>query len=417
VTVSEVLEIGARARAAGRRLGTTSTAVKDAALDAIARALIERADEILDANTTDLERAEGEGIQGALIDRLTLTPERIQGMADGLRVVIGLKDPVGEVLDGWTLPNGLQISKTRVPLGVVGIIYEARPNVTVDAAGLCIKSGNACILRGSRTAISSNIALARIIEEAGTAAGLPSNAVQLIADTDRESAKELMRMREYVDVLIPRGGADLIRTVVDESTVPVIETGVGTCHVYVDASADLDDALAIVLNAKVQRPSVCNAAETLLVHRAVADAFLPGALRALRDNGVEIRGDDATRALSGGVKPATEDDWHAEYLDLILAVRVVDSLDAAIDHVNTFGTAHTDAIVTSDYDAARRFAAEVDSACVMINASTRFADGGEFGFGAEIGISNQKLHARGPMGLAELTSYKYIVSGAGQVRT
>ena len=417
MSVSEVFEIGARARTAGRRLATTSTAVKDAALNAIAVALVERADEILDANTADLERAEADGIAGALIDRLTLTPERIQQMADGLRVVVGLKDPVGEVLDGWTLPNGLQISKTRVPLGVVGIIYEARPNVTVDAAGLCIKSGNACILRGSRTAISSNLALARIIEEAGTEAGLPTNAVQLIGDTDRESAKELMRMREYVDVLIPRGGADLIRTVVDESTVPVIETGVGTCHVYVDSSADLEQALAITLNAKVQRPSVCNAAETLLVHRAVADAFLPRALEALRGAGVELRGDEATRAFSTEVGVATEDDWRAEYLDLILAVRVVDSLDMAIDHVNTYGTAHTDAIVTTDYNAARRFAAEVDSACVMINASTRFADGGEFGFGAEIGISNQKLHARGPMGLAELTSYKYVVSGDGQVRT
>ena len=415
--MSYVFDIGVRARVAGRRLGTTSTAVKDAALRAIAAALVERADEILDANTEDLERAEADGIAGALIDRLTLTPERIGAMADGLLVVVGLKDPVGEVLDGWTLPNGLQISKVRVPLGVVGIIYEARPNVTVDAAGLCIKSGNACILRGSRTAISSNLALARIIEEAGTRAGLPTNAVQLIGDTDRESAKELMRMREYVDVLIPRGGADLIRTVVEESTVPVIETGVGTCHVYVDASADLNKALAIILNAKVQRPSVCNAAETLLVHRGVADAFLPGAIEALRSAGVELRGDDATRAFSPGVAVATEDDWRAEYLDLILAVRVVGSLDEAIDHVNRFGTAHTDAIVTEDYSAARRFTAEVDSACVMVNASTRFADGGEFGFGAEIGISNQKLHARGPMGLAELTSYKYIVSGEGQVRS
>jgi glutamate-5-semialdehyde dehydrogenase len=320
------------------------------------------------------------------------------------------------VLDGWKVPNGLQITKVRVPLGVVGIIYEARPNVTVDAAGLCVKSGNACILRGSRIAISSNMALARIIDAAGVDAGLPPDSVQLIADTDRESAKELMRMREHVDVLIPRGGADLIRTVVEESTVPVIETGVGTCHVYVDASADLGKALPILINAKVQRPSVCNAAETLLVHRSAADAFLPKAIEALLAAGVELRGDEATRGYDARVKPATEDDWRAEYLDLILAVRVVDSLTDAIEHVNRYGTAHTDAIVTEDYAAARRFTAEVDSACVMVNASTRFADGGEFGFGAEIGISNQKLHARGPMGLAELTSYRYVVEGDGQVR-
>jgi glutamate-5-semialdehyde dehydrogenase len=415
--MSEVGEIGVRARAAGRRLATTSTAVKDAALAAIADALEARADEILEANTEDLERAEAEGITGALIDRLTLTPERISDMADGLRVVIGLKDPIGEVLDGWTRPNGLRITKVRVPLGVVGIIYEARPNVTVDAAGLCIKSGNACILRGSRVAVSSNAALARIIDEAGTEAGLPARSVQLIADTDRESAKELMRMREHVDVLIPRGGADLIRTVVEESTVPVIETGVGTCHVYVDERADLDQALEIIVNAKTQRPGVCNAAETLLVHRSAADAFLPRAIDKLLAAGVELRGDEATRKVSRQVKPATEEDWYAEYLDLILAIRVVDSLDQAIEHVNTYGSNHTDAIVTEDYAAARRFAAEVDSACVMVNASTRFADGGEFGFGAEIGISNQKLHARGPMALAELTSYKYVVEGEGQVRS
>jgi glutamate-5-semialdehyde dehydrogenase len=414
--MSEVIRIGERARAAARRLATTSTAVKDAALGAIALALEERTDEILDANAEDLERAESDGVAVALIDRLTLTPERISSMAEGLRVVVGLKDPIGEVLDGWKLPNELRVTKVRVPLGVVGIIYEARPNVTVDAAALCIKSGNACILRGSSTAISSNLALARIIDETGTTAGLPASAVQLISDTDRESAKELMRMRSHVDVLIPRGGADLIRTVVEESTVPVIETGVGTCHVYVDASADLDKALAIGLNAKVQRPSVCNAAETLLVHRAVSEAFLPRAIEALVAAGVELRGDDATRVFSAEVGTATEDDWRAEYLDLILAVRVVDSLGDAIDHVNRYGTAHTDAIVTEDYSAANRFTAEVDSACVMVNASTRFADGGEFGFGAEIGISNQKLHARGPMGLAELTSYKYIVEGDGQVR-
>jgi glutamate-5-semialdehyde dehydrogenase len=414
--MSEVLDIGVRARAASRKLAGVESAIKDRALEAMAAALQSRADEILDANTSDLERAEADAVAGALIDRLTLTPERIDAMAEGLRVLIGLKDPIGEVLDGWTLPNGLRVTKMRVPLGVIGIIYEARPNVTVDAAGLCVKSGNACILRGSRIAISSNIALARIIDTAGVDAGLPPDTVQLIADTDRESAKELMRMREHVDVLIPRGGAELIRTVVEESTVPVIETGVGTCHVYVDARADLDKALRILLNAKIQRPGVCNAAETLLVHQAAADAFLPGAIDRLLAAGVELRGDDRTMKYSSDVKPATEDDWRAEYLDLILAIRVVDSLGDAISHVNTYGSNHTDAIVTEDYGAARRFTSEVDSACVMVNASTRFADGGEFGFGAEIGISNQKLHARGPMGLAELTSYKYLVEGDGQVR-
>jgi len=414
--MSEVLEIGVRARAASRKLAGVSSAIKDRALDAMAAALQSRADEILDANTADLERAESDAVAGALIDRLTLTPERIDAMAAGLRDLIALKDPVGEVIDGWTQPNGLRITKVRVPLGVIGIIYEARPNVTVDAAGLCVKSGNACILRGSRIAISSNIALARIIDAAGVDVGLPPDTVQLIEGTDRESAKELMRMREHVDVLIPRGGAELIRTVVEESTVPVIETGVGTCHVYVDARADLDKALRILLNAKTQRPGVCNAAETLLVHQATADAFLPGAIDRLLAAGVELRGDDRSQKYSPEVKPATEEDWHAEYLDLILAVRVVDSLGDAISHVNTYGSNHTDAIVTEDYSAARRFTAEVDSACVMVNASTRFADGGEFGFGAEIGISNQKLHARGPMGLAELTSYKYLVEGDGQVR-
>jgi glutamate-5-semialdehyde dehydrogenase len=414
--MSEVLDIGRRAKAASRLLVGVSTAVKDRALGAMADALEARADDILDANTEDLERAEAEGITGALIDRLTLTPDRIAGMATGLREVIGLKDPAGEVIGGWTLPNGVRITKIRVPLGVVGIIYEARPNVTVDAAGLCVKSGNACILRGSRTAISSNTALARILDDAGTEAGLPRDAVQLIPSTDRESAKELMRMREYVDVLIPRGGADLIRTVVEESTVPVIETGVGNCHVYVDAQADLAKALPILINSKTQRPGVCNAAETLLVHRAAADAFLPGAIDALLSAGVELRGDDRARAYSDAMKPASEDDWYAEYLDLIMAVKVVDSLDEAIEHVNRYGSNHTDAILTEDYSAARRFEQQVDSACVMVNASTRFADGSEFGFGAEIGISNQKLHARGPMALPELTAYKYLVEGEGQVR-
>ncbi len=415
--MGEIEDIGRRAKVAASRLAATTPAVKNAALGAIADALVARSDEILTANADDVARAREDGLNAAIVDRLTLTPDRIADIAQALRDLIALKDPVGEMLDGWTVPNGLQIQKVRVPLGVVGIIYEARPNVTVDAAGICLKSGNAAVLRGSSSAIASNIALARIIEEAGTAAGLPAHAVQLIESTDRETAKELMRAREFIDVLIPRGGAELIRTVVEESTVPVIETGVGNCHVYVDASADLNDALRIIMNAKTQRPSVCNAAETLIVHRDVAAHFLREAAPALRAKGVELRGDDAARAIVTGMGEATEHDWRAEYLDLILAVKVVDSLDAAIEHINTYSTNHTEAIVTADLAAARRFTLEVDSACVMVNASTRFADGGEFGFGAEIGISNQKLHARGPMALAEMTSYRYIVHGTGQVRT
>jgi len=415
--MSEILEIGKRARTAARSMATASSATKDEALRAMAASLEASADAILDANTADLERAQADGLAGALVDRLTLTPERITGMADGLREVAVLKDPVGEVIDGWMRPNGLRITKVRVPLGVVGIIYEARPNVTADAAGLCVKSGNATILRGSSSALSSNTVIARLLDAAGVEAGLPAGAIQLVPGADRESAKELMRMREYVDVLIPRGGAELIRTVVEESHVPVIETGVGNCHVYVDAKADLFKARNIIMNAKIQRPSVCNAAETLLVHRQVAHAFLPDALKALRDAGVELRGDDRVIGYCDFVKPATEDDWYTEYLDLILAVKVVDSIDEAMDHIARYGTKHTEAIVTEDYSAARRFTAGIDAACVMVNASTRFADGGEFGFGAEIGISNQKLHARGPMALPELTSYTYLVEGDGQVRT
>ena len=412
-----VEEIGKRARAAATALAVAPTERKDKALELIAKALENRGGEILAANADDLTAADAAGVPDAVLDRLTLTETRIRDIARAAREVIGLHDPVGDVMEEWTRPNGLEITQVRVPLGVVGIIYEARPNVTVDAAALCIKSGNACILRGSSTAIRTNIVLTRIVDEACVHAGLPQNTVQLIEDTSRETAKELMRAREWVDVLIPRGGADLIRTVVDESTVPVIETGVGNCHVYVDAMADLQKAQTILVNAKTQRPSVCNAAETLLVHADVAQTFLGSALPALREYGVELRGDDATRSLDPDVKPADEEDWHAEYLDLIMAVKVVDSLDDAIAHINTYGTKHTDAIVTQDRSAAERFVAEVDAACVVVNASTRFADGGEFGFGAEIGISNQKLHARGPMALRELTGYKYIVRGDGQVRT
>ena len=409
-------EIGQRARTAAAALALVDAGTKDRALNAMADALVAQSDEILKANEEDLARAKADGISGALIDRLTLTPKRIEDMAQGLRDLTSLPDPIGEVIDSWMRPNGLQISKVRVPLGVVGIIYEARPNVTVDAAGICLKSGNASILRGSSTAISSNKLLTRIIDDAGVAAGLPKDCVQLIEDTDRESAKELMRAREYVDVLIPRGGPELIRATVEESTVPVIETGVGNCHVYVDARGDLAKALSIVVNAKTQRPGVCNAAETLLVHSQIAEDFLPRVADVLSQSGVELRGDDRARAIRSSIVPATDEDWDAEYLDLIMAVGVVDSLDQAITHINQHGTNHTDAIVTEDAAAAERFTREIDSACVMVNASTRFADGGEFGFGAEIGISNQKLHARGPMALVEMTSYKYIVRGDGQVR-
>jgi len=411
-----MIEIGRRAKVAARAMAGASSAVKDEALAGIARALEEAADAILDANTADLERGESEGLSRALLDRLTLTPERISQIAGAVRDVIALPDPVGEVIGGTRRPNGLDIVEVRVPLGVVAMIYEARPNVTVDAAALCIKSGNACILRGSRTAIESNKALARLIRHAIVEAGLPEDAVQLVEDTSHESVAELMRMRGYVDVLIPRGGADLIRNVVEGASVPVIETGVGNCHVYVDASADVSKAIPIVINAKTHRPSVCNAAESVLVHRAVADDVMPKLLAELAARGVEVRGDDATRAYSDVVVAATDDDYRAEFLDLTISVKVVGSLDEAIEHINAYGTLHTEAIVTEDYGAAQRFAAEVDAACVMINASTRFADGGEFGLGAEIGISTQKLHARGPFALEALTTSKYVVRGSGQVR-
>ncbi len=414
----EVLEeIGRNARDAALHLGALTAEVKNRALEEMAAALLSREEEILAANRLDLEAGRESGMSSALIDRLTLNPARIAEMARGLREVAALPDPVGEVVAGWRLPNGLEIQKVRVPLGVVGIIYEARPNVTVDAAGLCVKSGNAVILRGSSSAINSNRVLTETIAEAGERAGLPSGSIQLVPLTDRESAKRLMRMREYLDVLIPRGGEGLIRTVVEESTVPVIETGVGNCHTYVDASADLDMALNIVINAKCQRPGVCNAMETMLVHRAVAREFLPRAAEALREKGVTLRGCPRTREILPDVEEATEEDWFREYLDLILAVKVVDDLEEAIGHINRYGSKHSEAIVTRDYQAARRFVSLVDSADVYVNASTRFTDGGQFGLGAEIGISTQKLHARGPMSLRELTSTKFIIWGDGQVRS
>ncbi|HSL58912.1 MAG TPA: glutamate-5-semialdehyde dehydrogenase [Acidimicrobiales bacterium] len=407
-------ELGRRVRAASRELATASTATKDAALLAAADLLVARADELLAANAIDVARAEAAGATATVIDRLRLTTAKIDGMASGLRQVAALPDPVGEVLDGWVRPNGLRISRVRVPLGVVAIIYENRPNVTSDAAGLCLKSGNAAFLRGSSGAIDSNRAIAAVLREAVAKAGLPADSVVLVDDTSREAAVEFMRLRDAIDCLIPRGGPSLIASILEHATVPYVIDGDGNCHVVVDASADLDMARDIVVNAKTQRPSVCNAAESLVVHAAVADRFLPDVAAALE--GVELVGDERARALVPTMGEATEADWGTEFLDLKLAVRVVDSLDEAIDHVRTYGSGHSEAIITTDLRAADRFVAEVDAAAVVVNASTRFVDGEEFGFGAEIGISTQKLHARGPMGLRELTTAKYVVRGEGQTR-
>ncbi|HET7312504.1 MAG TPA: glutamate-5-semialdehyde dehydrogenase [Mycobacteriales bacterium] len=416
-SAEQVLDVARRARSAAAQLAPMPRAAKDKALLAMAEALEARTDEVLKANAEDISRGRESGLSEALIDRLSLDAKRVEAMADGLRQVAGLPDPVGEVIRGSTLPNGLQLKQVRVPLGVVGIIYEARPNVTVDAAGLCVKSGNAVLLRGSSSARSSNAALVDILAEAGEKAGLPTDSVQLVPGGDHESAKHLMRARGLVDVLIPRGGAGLIRSVVEESTVPVIETGVGNCHVYIDKDADLDMAVEITLNAKTHRPSVCNAAETLLVHRDVADAFLPRALTALREAGVTVHGDDRVQAVGGkDVVPVTDEDWAAEYLSLDIAAGVVDSVEDAVAHIRQWGSGHTEAIVTNSLPASQKFVMGCDSAAVMVNASTRFTDGEQFGFGAEIGISTQKLHARGPMGLPELTSTTWVVTGNGHIR-
>ena len=414
-----VLDIARAAKRASRALATATRATKDAALHALADALVAHADEIIAANATDLARGEASGMKPSLLDRLTLDGPRIDAIAAALRELAALPDPVGEVVRGSTLPNGLKLRQVRVPMGVVGMIYEARPNVTVDAAGLALKSGNAVILRGGSAAASSNEVIVGVLSRALASQGLPADAIQSIDAYGRPGAVELMRARGLVDVLVPRGGADLIQTVVRESTVPVIETGVGNCHVYVDAGADVDQAVAIVLNSKTQRTGVCNAAETLLVHADVAARFLPPALAALGRAGVTIHGDPrAADVLPDGVPfvPATEADWATEYLSLDLAVRVVDSLDEAIAHINTWSSGHTEAICTQDIRSAERFTTEIDSAALIVNASTRFTDGGEFGLGAEIGISTQKLHARGPMGLGELTTTTWIVTGNGQVR-
>ena len=413
----EVLSKAARARDASRVMSSLSTSVKDGALMAMAAELVARSGEIIDANAMDMAEGEKLGLTRALLDRLMLNEARIIEMAEGLRAIAALPDPIGEVISMWKRPNGLQIGKMRVPIGVIGIIYEARPNVTVDAAGLCLKTGNAVVLRGGSEAINSNKAITKVISEAAVTAGMPDGAIELIETTDREAVNILLKLNEYIDILIPRGGAGLIQTVVKNATVPVIETGVGNCHVYVDSEADLEMAKKIVINAKTHRPGVCNAMETLLVNRDVAREFLPDLVGILRDNfGVEVRGCPETKALVDWVNPATEDDYYAEFLDLILAVRVVGGLDEAIDHIYKYGTKHSEAIVTASYHKARRFLQEVDAAAVYVNASTRFTDGFQYGFGAEIGISTQKLHARGPMGLAELTTIKYIVYGEGQIR-
>ncbi len=421
VTEADVQAVARRARDASAQLAPLTRQAKDQALLAMADALSAQVARIVEVNASDLERARAAGTPAGLIDRLTLNEDRIGGIAGGLRQVAALPDPVGEVVAGYTLPNGLRVSQVRVPLGVVGMIYEARPNVTVDAAGLCLKSGNAVLLRGSSSAYDTNTVLVEIMRESLREQGLPEDAVQLVPGTSHDSVKHLMRARGLVDVLIPRGGASLISSVVEQSTVPVIETGVGNVHVYVDAAADVDTALAILINAKVQRPTVCNAAETLLVHTDIADDFLARALPALREAGVTVHGDEqvvaAGRAGDVDVESVTDDDWAAEYYALDIAAGVVESLADAVAHIRRWSSGHTEAIVSDSVDAVRRFVAGVDSAAVMVNASTRFTDGEQLGLGAEIGISTQKLHARGPMGLAALTSTTWVVAGDGHIRT
>ncbi|HQD39818.1 MAG: glutamate-5-semialdehyde dehydrogenase [Firmicutes bacterium] len=403
------------AKEAARKLRVLSSSKKNAALLAMAKALRERADEVLAANREDLDQGRERGLSKALLDRLALNQDRVEGLAKGLEEVAALPDPVGEVEGMWKRPNDLQVGLVRVPLGVVAMIYEARPNVTADAAGLCLKAGNSVVLRGGSEAIRSNIAIGNVICDAIAEVGLPKEAVCVVQNTDRKLVRELIRMHDAIDVVIPRGGAGLIRTVVEEATVPVIETGVGNCHTYVDKAADLQMALEIAINAKIQRPGVCNAMETLLVHGEIAEAFLPKLAEQLLDK-VELRGCPETCRLIPQAKPATEEDWATEYLDYILAIRVVPSFADAVAHINQYSTGHSEAIVTEDYSAARRFLEEIDAAAVYVNASTRFTDGGQFGLGAEIGISTQKLHARGPMGLKALTTTKFIIYGEGQIR-
>ena len=412
-----IQQMGERAREAASALALAGTEEKNGALAAIAAALGQNTGEILAANRADLDAARADGMAPAMLDRLALDEKRVQSIAAGVEEIIALPDPVGRTDAGWTRPNGLSITRVRVPLGVVGIIYEARPNVTADAAALCLKSGNACILRGGKEAVKTNIAMAGVMRQALEKAGLPADAVQLVEDTSRETSRQMMGANGLIDVLIPRGGAGLIRAVVENATAPVIQTGVGNCHVYVDSPCDLEMAVNIIQNAKCSRPSVCNAAETLLVHREVADRFLPMAKAALDRYQVQLRGCPITREILGDtVVPATGEDYATEYNDYILAVRVVGSLEEAVAHIRRYSTGHSEAIVTSDYQHSQQFTRQVDAAAVYVNASTRFTDGGQFGLGAEIGISTQKLHARGPMGLEALTTTKYIVLGSGQVR-
>lgn len=407
----------AQAKEASFFLASSSTELKNKSLEILAQNLQNFKEKIFEANQKDLEKARDWGLTDSLLDRLKLDELRLNQVIEGVKIVIGLKDPVGEVISEWSRPNGLKIQKIRVPFGVIAIIYEARPNVTVDVAALCLKAGNAVVLRGGSNAFETNLVLTKIIRESLKSAGLPEDAVVMIEDTDREAILKLLKMRDYLDLVIPRGGAGLIKTVVENSTVPVIETGTGNCHVYVEKSADEQLAVEITFNAKVERPSVCNAAETLLVDEEIASQFLPKIIKRLKEAKVELRGDEFVRKIDPSVKPATEQDWYEEFLDLIMAVKVVKNIDEAIAHINKYSSHHSEAIITQNLAAAKKFAQEIDSACVFVNASTRFTDGGEFGFGAEIGISTQKLHARGPMGLPELTSYKYVVQGTGQVRT
>ena len=414
--MSSLISMGQKAKEASYELGVASPGQKNEALTFMAEELIKAKEEIIKANEIDRQNAIKKGITDALLDRLSLDDSRIEAMAQGLLDIVKLQDPVGEVTNMWQMPNGLQIGQKRVPIGVLGIIYESRPNVTSDAAGLCLKSGNAVILRGASDAINSNKAVAKALVAGIKRSGLPQDCVQLLEDTSRETAREMMRLNDYIDVLIPRGGAGLIKSVVQNATVPVIETGTGNCHIFVDETADLEMAKAIVLNGKVQRPGVCNAAEKLLVHESIANEFLPTIVKALRENGVEVRGCDKAQAIVDDIKVIEEPEWHQEYLDLIIAVKVVKDVDEAIKHINKYNTGHSESIVTESYKNSQKFLQRVDAAAVYVNASTRFTDGGEFGFGGEIGISTQKLHARGPMGLKELTTSKYIIFGDGQIR-
>lgn len=409
-------EIGRKAKKASREMNRLGVTEKNKGLEAVAEALEAGCDRLLRENCLDVEKAKENGMKESLVDRLTLTEQRIRGMAEGIRQIVALADPVGEVVSMKTTPLGMQIGQKRVPLGVIGIIYESRPNVTADAFGLCFKTGNAVILRGGSDALYSNKAITDVIREALTGCGLPEDSIQLLTDTSHETAEQFMRLNQFVDVLIPRGGAGLIRTVVEKSTVPVIETGTGNCHVYVDQYADIDMAADIIENAKTQRLGVCNACESLVIHEAVADRAIPVIARRLQEHGVEIRGDERACACFGGMKQASEEDYGTEYLDAVISVKVADTIDDAIEHINHYNTGHSEAIVTADYHNAMKFLNEIDAAAVYVNASTRFTDGFEFGFGAEIGISTQKLHARGPMGLLALTTTKYIILGDGQIR-